>query len=80
MIEKALAISRIEQSSMASAVSEFVEPMPVFYPSTEEFRNPIDYIEKLMEVDGANIAQYGCIKIVPPSHFKPPLAFDINSE
>lgn len=80
MLEKALAISKVELKSLASEVSDFVEPMPVFYPTSEEFRNPIDYIEKLMQKDGADIAQYGCIKIVPPTEFKPPLAFDIGSD
>jgi hypothetical protein len=48
--------------------------MKTFYPTVEEFgRSPIDYFEKLFK-EGA--AQYGCIKIVPPKEFRPPLAFD----
>jgi hypothetical protein len=53
--------------------------MPVFHPTEEEFKNPIIYIEHLMKGD-ARINQYGCIKIVPPKSFRPPLAFDMKSE
>jgi hypothetical protein len=47
--------------------------MKTYYPTVEEFISPIDYIEKLFK-EGA--PQYGCIKIVPPKEFRPPLAFD----
>ena len=53
--------------------------MPIFRPTEAEFKEPILYIESLM-TGPANIRQYGCIKIVPPASFKPPLAFDVNSE
>ncbi len=26
-----------------------------------------------------NIARYGCVKIIPPKAFQPPLALDLNS-
>lgn len=50
-----------------------IEEMKTFYPSSEEFVNLIDYIEKLYKM-GAS--KYGCIKIIPPKEFRPPLAFD----
>jgi hypothetical protein len=78
LLEQALAISRVEQKNLTRQISEFIEPMPVFHPSEEEFQNPIEYVEKLI-TSNEKIAQYGCVKIVPPSSFKPPLAFDTES-
>ena len=43
--------------------------MKVYYPTEEEFRSPVDYIDSLfMKQDAAN---FGCVKIVPPASFKP---------
>lgn len=53
--------------------------MPTFSPTELEFSNPILYIENLMKGD-QDISKYGCIKIVPPKSFKPPLAFDMESD
>lgn len=52
--------------------------MQVYYPTEEEFSSPIDYIEKIYKEE--NAGQHGTIKIVPPSSFKPPLAFDTQSD
>lgn len=53
--------------------------MPIYFPTEDQFKNPIVYIESL--VNGKeNINQYGCVKIVPPKNFRPPLAIDINSD
>ena len=52
--------------------------MPIFRPTEEEFKSPIDYIEKLYHE--MKVYQYGCIKVIPPDSFKPPLAFDMESE
>jgi len=54
-----------------------IPEMPIFRPTEEEFKNPIDYIEKLYHCDKAY--QYGCVKIIPPKSFKPTLAFDTTS-
>jgi hypothetical protein len=53
-----------------------VKEMEVFKPTTEEFKEPIRYIEKLYK-EGA--WKYGCIKIIPPEDFKPPFSFDTDS-
>ena len=47
--------------------------MKAFYPTEEEFLEPIIYIEKLFK-EGAS--KYGCVKIIPPSSFKPPYSFN----
>jgi histone demethylase JARID1 len=52
--------------------------MPIFYPTEEEFRCPMKYIDYLFLEKGGS--QYGCVKIVPPASFRPPFSFDINSE
>jgi histone demethylase JARID1 len=52
--------------------------MPTFHPTEEEFRYPILYIEKLIREEDAY--SFGCIKIVPPPSFKPPVAFDRQSK
>jgi len=51
--------------------------MKTLYPTKEEFLNPIVYIDKLYK---EGVSKYGCIKIVPPKDYKPPLAFDKDSE
>ena len=52
--------------------------MKTFYLTEEEFNmNPIDFIEKLYKED---VAKYGCIKLVPPKSFKPPMAFNLKSD
>ena len=49
-----------------------VDSAPVFYPTLEEFENPIAYINKLREEASAD--QSGICKIVPPKEWDPPHA------
>jgi len=55
-----------------------IEEMPVFRPTEEEFKSPLDYIEKLYYKEKAS--GYGCIKIIPPSSYKPTCSFDKTSD
>lgn len=44
-----------------------LEDAPVFYPTWDEFQDPLKYIEWTARADGGNGAEYGIAKIVPPS-------------
>ena len=52
--------------------------MPVFYPTEEEFKRPLDYIDKLYFEMNAH--KYGCVKVIPPASFKPHNVFDMKSD
>ena len=76
----------MSQPLAASAIQE----APVFHPSEDEWKNPIQYIqsirpragyagEHLMRLTrriGNESDASGICKIVPPKSFQPPLAFD----
>ena len=52
--------------------------MKTYQPTELEFAEPLVYIENLMSNE--DVTKFGCIKIIPPASFKPPLAFDLTSE
>ena len=52
-----------------------IEEVKTFYPTEEQFRDPMKYIEYLNVEEEAH--KYGIVKIVPPASFCPPLAFDM---
>lgn len=47
---------------------------PTFYPSKEEFKNPMEYIRWCGSEGGAK--EYGICKIVPPEGWQPPFVMD----
>jgi hypothetical protein len=77
MIRAALNNSRRETKN-SNTTLESIEEMATFRPNEADFKEPILYIEKLLRKH--NIARYGCIKIIPPESFRPPLAFDMDSD
>ncbi|KAH9197842.1 hypothetical protein AeNC1_000209 [Aphanomyces euteiches] len=56
-----------------------MKPMPparVFYPTVEEFANPMAYINHVAK-EGA---RYGVVKIVPPKGWNPPQTIDFDDD
>ncbi|KAH9301679.1 hypothetical protein KI387_013262, partial [Taxus chinensis] len=47
---------------------------PVFYPSEDEFRDPLGFIERIR----GEAEAYGVCRIVPPKSWKPPCALDLD--
>ena len=48
-----------------------LEEAPTFYPTREEFADPLAYIEKIGDPQGGNGKKYGIVKIVPPEGWNP---------
>lgn len=48
-----------------------LEEAPVFYPTKEEFADPLAYIEHISGPQGGNGRAYGIVKIVPPVGWNP---------
>jgi len=67
----------LETKNSVSSLTD-IEEMAIYRPTDEEFKNPIDYIEKLYHDQKAY--KHGCIKIIPPKSFKPKMAFDTERD
>ncbi len=52
-----------------------LEEAPIFYPTEEEFVDPLQFIAKIRE----QAEPYGICRIVPPQSWRPPFALDSSS-
>ena len=88
LLKIAIQNSLVEQTLKASKSAEEVttesenpidsiEEVKTYYPTEEQFKEPMKYIEYLTTQEEAH--RYGTVKIVPPSSFRPHLAFDMFS-
>ncbi|MQL97854.1 hypothetical protein Taro_030551 [Colocasia esculenta] len=57
------------------ACRPIIDDAPVFYPSEEEFKDTLGYIESIRQ----KAEQYGICRIVPPPSWKPPCRLKENS-
>ena len=48
-----------------------LEEAPTFFPTTEEFADPLRYIQYVGDPQGGNGKAYGIVKIVPPAGWNP---------
>ncbi|CAD6888737.1 unnamed protein product [Tilletia laevis] len=53
-----------------------LEEAPIFYPTIEEFADPIKYIAWCAAPDGGNAKEFGIAKIVPPEGWSPDFVLD----
>ena len=68
--------SLVETENVNANIDE-IEEMKTYFPTEEQFSDPLVYIDALLRNDEAR--SYGCVKIVPPASFRPTLAFDRES-
>lgn len=53
-----------------------LEEAPTFYPTEEEFADPMKYIEWVGSAEGGHGKSYGIVKIVPPDGWHPDCVLD----
>lgn len=68
--------SLVETANVNASIQD-IEDMKTYFPTEEQFSDPLVYIDSLLRNNEAR--SYGCVKIVPPASFRPSLAFDRNS-
>lgn len=67
--------TKTDESTMRRGSRIFgIKEAPTFYPTAEEFKDPLSYIEKISP-EGE---KYGIIKIVPPKGYHP--QFSLKTE
>lgn len=51
-----------------------LQEAPTLYPNEDEFRDPQEYIQSLRPLG----EQYGILKIIPPSNWRPKFSLDTS--
>ena len=75
--EHKLVQQAIKNSTIDSVKKEFeIKEAPVYYPTTDQFRDPLKYIHSISRV----ASQYGICKIVPPEGWNPPQQVDMGDQ
>lgn len=64
-----------QSSSVLSSGSVKIPSGPVYYPTEEEFKDPLEFIYKIRP----EAEPYGICRIVPPKSWKPSFALDLDS-
>lgn len=64
-----------QSSSVSLSGSLSIPPGPVYYPSEDEFKDPLEYIYRIRP----EAEPYGICRIVPPKSWKPPFGLDLDS-
>ncbi|KAK5813313.1 lysine-specific demethylase JMJ17 isoform X2 [Gossypium arboreum] len=69
------AVETGQNLTVSSTGSLNIQSGPVYYPSEEEFRDPLGYIYKIRP----EAEPYGICKIVPPKSWNPPFSLNLDS-
>ncbi|KAL5552082.1 hypothetical protein UlMin_002258 [Ulmus minor] len=64
-----------QNSNVCSSGSLNIPSGPVYYPTEDEFMDPLEFINKIR----AEAEPYGICRIVPPENWKPPFALNLDS-
>lgn len=62
-------------ASVSTTGSLNIPSGPVYYPTQDEFKDPLEFLEKIRP----EAEQFGICKIVPPQGWSPPFALDLDS-
>ncbi|XP_010695167.1 lysine-specific demethylase JMJ17 isoform X2 [Beta vulgaris subsp. vulgaris] len=73
-VERGGGLGQVSASCSTDGVMN-ITPAPVYYPTEEEFKDPLEFIYKIRP----DAEPFGICKIVPPKNWKPPFALDLNS-